>query len=80
MDEMIEEFQDLAIADVKHKDYSRAKSNKKLIRTRTSKNMTNYDAWRCHDRSVFSTGAKHPNVAKFLIPPSLLRKAFGIPD
>ena len=42
--------------------------------------MTNYDAWRCHDRTLFTTGAKHPNAAKFLIAPSLLLKVFGIPD
>ena len=75
-----EEFEDLPIADLKPKDFARKSSNKKLIRARSSKNMTNYDAWRCHDRSVFTTGVKHPNAAKFLIPPSLLRKAFGIPD
>ena len=45
-----EEFEDLAIADVTARDFARTKSGKKLIRTRTSKVMTNYDAWRCHDR------------------------------
>mmetsp|Transcript_31308 Transcript_31308/g.38736 ORF Transcript_31308/g.38736 Transcript_31308/m.38736 type:complete len:128 (+) Transcript_31308:632-1015(+) len=78
--EIPQEFEDLPIADVKPKDFARRKSNKKLIRTRTSKNMANYDAWRCHDRGVFTTGARHPNAARFLIAPSLLRKAFGIPD
>ena len=53
------EFEDLPIADVKPKDFARAKSNKKLVRTRTAKTMVDYDAWRCHDRSVFTKGAKH---------------------
>lgn len=78
--EIPEEFEDLPIADLKAKDFARRQSNKKLIRTRTAKDMTNYDAWRCHDRSVFTADHKHPNVAKFLIAPSLLWKCFGIPD
>lgn len=75
-----EEFEDLPIADVKPKDFARKKSNKKLVRTRSAKTMTNYDAWRCHDRQLFTIGAKHPNAAKFLIAPSLLLKVFGMPD
>ena len=75
-----EEFQDLPIADVKPKDYKKKKSNKKLIRTRTSKTMANYDAWRVHDRDTITGGIKAPNVAKLLISPKLLRHTFGIPD
>ena len=75
-----EEFVDLPIADVKHKDVARRKSNKKLIRTRTSKDMTNYDAWRCHDREAFIFDVKHPNVTKLIASPALMLKTFGIPD
>ena len=53
-----EEFQDLPIADVTPKDFKKKKSNKKLIRTRTSKNMTNYDVWRVHDRETQAGGIK----------------------
>lgn len=78
--EIPEEFADLPIADLKPKDFARKQSNKRLIRTRTAKNMSTYDAWRCHDRSVFTADEKHPNVAKFWIAPLTLRKVFGMPD
>lgn len=78
--EVPEEFADLPIADLKPKDFARKQSNKKLVRTRTNKDMTNYDAWRCHDRSVFTSCEKHPNVAKFWIAPMTLRRVFGMPD
>ncbi len=42
--------------------------------------MTNYDAWRCHDRSVMMADEKHPNVAKFYLAPADLWKVFGQPD
>ena len=74
------EFEDLPIADLKPKDIARKKSNKKLIRTRTSKTMTNYDAWRCHDRAIFLVDHMHPVSAKFMVPPALLVRLFGIPD
>ncbi len=70
----------MSIADVKPKDFARRQSNKKLIRTRSSKDMTNYDAWRCHDRSVMMADEKHPNVAKFYLAPADLWKVFGQPD
>lgn len=78
--EMPEEFADLPIADVSPKDFAKRQSNKKLVRTRTSKDMTNYDAWRCHDRSVYMADIKHPNVAKFWLAPADLIKVLGIPD
>ena len=53
-----EEFQDLPIAGITPKDFKKKKSNKKLIRTRTSKNMTNYDVWRVHDRETMAGGIK----------------------
>ena len=42
--------------------------------------MTNYDAWRCHDRSVMMADSRHPNVAKFYLAPSDVWKVFGMPD
>jgi len=54
--EIPKEFEDLPIADVKAREFARNKSGKTLIRTRTSKNMTNYDAWRCHDRETIHFG------------------------
>ena len=80
MIEIPEEFEDVPIADVTPREYARKKSNKKLIRTRTSKNMNEYDAWRCHDRAVMMHDAKHPPVAKFLLAPATVWKVFGMPD
>ena len=74
------EFEDLPIADVKPKDFARRQNNKRFVRSRTENDITNFDAWRCHDRSVHALSPKHPSVAKFLIAPSLLLKTFGIPD
>lgn len=54
--EIPKEFEDLPIADVKPRDFARNKSGKTLIRKRTSKNMTNYDVWRCHDRETIHFG------------------------
>lgn len=42
--------------------------------------MTNYDAWRCHDRAVMQISIKAPNVGKLYIAPALLWRVFGIPD
>lgn len=78
--EIPDEFADLPIANVSPKDFAKRQSNKKLVRTRTSKDMTNYDAWRCHDRSVFMADVKHPNVAKLWLAPADLIKVLGIPD
>jgi len=78
--EIPEEFEDVPIADVKPKDFARRSSNKKFIRTRTNKDMTNYDAWRCHDRQAVVVDHKSPNVAKFWIAPADLKKLFGVPD
>ena len=52
--EIPEEFEDLPIADVNPRDYARKKQIKKLVRSRTSKVMKNYDAWRCHDRETMT--------------------------
>ena len=75
-----EEFQDLPIAGITPKDFKKKKTNKKLIRTRKSSLMTNYDAWRVHDRETMAGGIKRKNVAKLLIAPKHLRHTFGIPD
>lgn len=78
--EIPEEFLDLPIADVTPKDFAKRQSNKKLVRTRTDRNMTNYDAWRCHDRSTMVSDDRIPNIAKFYLAPADLIKVFGIPD
>ena len=78
--EIPEEFEDLPIAGLTAKDFARRKSNRKLIKTHKSKNMINYDAWRCHDRKVIMADARHPNVAKYMLAPADVWKVFGMPD
>ena len=39
-----------------------------------------YDAWRCHDRQLAVTAGKDDAVCKLMIPPALLKRAFGSPD
>jgi len=76
-----EEFEDVPIANLRTKDVARKISNKKFIRTKSDRDMTNYDVWRCHDRTTHQMGSGHkaPNVAKYQIAPALLWRLFGIP-
>ena len=50
--EIPEEFKDLDISDTKQSDLQRRTYRKQVIRTRTSRDLTNYDAWRSFDREV----------------------------
>ena len=75
-----EEFQDLGIADVRPDDFRRKARSKRLIRTRSIRNLDKYDAWRCHDRTVYIHDSKHAPNARILVSPSDLVKVFGSPD
>lgn len=75
-----EEFADLDISDVRPEEYKRRGRRKKMIRNRTNKDMTNYDAWRNHDRRVFVADSKHETDAVLKVAPADLVKVFGMPD
>lgn len=81
-----EEFKDLDTEDlVKEKaegDFSGRKpsSNRRIIRQRTDKSLVGYDSWRCHDRVLMKGSGKAFAVAKLMIAPAALVRAFGMPS
>lgn len=77
--EIPEEFRDLSVDDVTAPRYRRSSIKKKLIRNRSNKCLTGYDCWRSFDRSLFKGGGNHPAVARILVAPADLVKAFGTP-
>ena len=48
--EIPEEFKDIDTAGAEPSEFRRKAYRKKVIRTRTSNDLTNYDAWRSFDR------------------------------
>jgi len=54
--EIPEEFKDVEVDDSYYK--KNKKSKRPLIRNRTSRDISNYDAWRVHDRQLIKGGPK----------------------
>lgn len=48
--------------------------------TRTDRSLFGYDAWRSYDRSLICATGKEKAECRLMIPPALLRRAFGFPD
>jgi hypothetical protein len=61
--EIPKEFEELSIDDVTSEGYRHGSVKKKMIRNRSNKVLTGYDAWRSFDRSMFKGGGTHPAVA-----------------
>lgn len=74
------EFEDLSVDDVTPIAYRRSAIKKKIMRSRSNKVLTNYDAWRSFDRKMHKGGGQHPAVALITVAPATLIKAFGRPD
>jgi hypothetical protein len=74
--EVPDEFKDISIEDLETK---KRRSKKILIRNRTNTDISNYDAWRVHDRFLMKTGGKQPCTRVLELSPALLVKAFGMP-
>ena len=78
--EIPQEFKDIELEE----DYEPARGRKggqrKRVYTRSSKSLVGYDAWRCVDRQLVVTAGKEDAVCKMMIPPALLKRAFGTPD
>jgi hypothetical protein len=55
-------------------------SRRKRVYVRSSKSLIDYDAWRCFDRNLIVPTGKDKAECKLLIPPALLRRAFGFPE
>jgi hypothetical protein len=71
-----DEYKDESIDDIKaHK-----KTKRPLVRVRTNRDMSKYDAWRVFDRELLKTGGKQICDRKIWLSPALLVKAFGMPN
>ena len=75
--EIPEEFKDEGIEDITFKRDRRTR--RQVIRFRSNRDMTKYDAWRCFDREIFKTGGKQQCIRKIWLVPAQLVKAFGMP-
>lgn len=73
--EIPEEFKDVTTDDMSFK-YGK-KNRRSVIRTKHNRDLTNYDAWRTHDRSLIKGSPQETCVSKILLPPALLVRAFG---
>lgn len=71
------EYQDESLEDIKIKKDKRTR--RPIIRMRTSRDISKYEAWRCFDRQLMKTGFKHPCIRKVQLIPADLIKAFGQP-
>jgi hypothetical protein len=77
--EIPEEFRGVSTEDLELPLTRRHRRNQTTIRNRTSRDQTNFDAWRCHDRKIVKGGPKQGCALKMMLVPSHLVKAFGLP-
>ena len=76
-----EEFQDVEVPEnFKPFKHGRTAPKRKRVLTKSNTNLTGYDAWRVMDREILIMGDKDKAVAKLLIAPALLKRAFGTPN
>ena len=75
-----DEFKDLDVDEDTFKPKPKNKIKAKRIYTRSDKSLKGYDSWRVHDRNVINVTGKDKAECKLLIPPALLKRAFGTPD
>lgn len=72
------EFQEESLEDISIKKDKRTR--RPVIRMRTSRDISKYDAWRNYDRQIIKGGGKHACVRKLQIVPADMVKAFGLPS
>lgn len=58
----------------------RTAPKRKRILTKSDKNLTGYDVWRSFDRQLVQLQANDPGCCKIMVPPALLKRAFGTPQ
>jgi hypothetical protein len=75
--EIPEEYQGESLEDIKIKKDKR--SRRPLIRNRSSRDISKYDAWRNYDRQLLKGSGKQGCIRKIWLVPSELVKAFGLP-
>jgi len=79
--EIPEEFKDLEVEDdFKPARRGRTTPKRKRVLTKSSKDLRGYDAWRAFDRQVLQTEGKDQGCGKIMVPPALLKRAFGAPQ
>jgi len=72
-----EEYKDESLDDIEIKMDKRTR--RPIIRNRTSRDISKYDAWRVHDRELMKGGGKQRGIRNVMLSPALLIKAFGMP-
>lgn len=71
------EFQEEGLEDIAIKKDKRTR--RPIIRLRSSRDISKYDAWRCYDRQMLKGGGKQKCIRKIDLIPADLVKAFGLP-
>jgi hypothetical protein len=56
------------------------RTRRTIIRNRSNRDLSKYDAWRCYDRQIYKTGGKMRCTRKIELIPAQLVKAFGLPQ
>ena len=77
--EIPEEFKNLEVEDNFTPKKSQRATSRKRVWTRSSTDMKEFDVWRCFDRNLIVPTGKSRAVCKLMIPPALLKRAFGFP-
>lgn len=76
--EVPEEFKDISLDDLKIRKLKISK--RFVIRNRTSRDISKYDAWRTYDRELLKSGPADGCTRKISFAPASLVKAFGLPS
>lgn len=76
--EVPEEFKDESIDDINIKRSRRGR--RPVIRLRSSRDISKYDAWRSSDREFFKGSPNQPCIRKIMVSPASLVKTFGLPQ
>lgn len=78
--EIPDEFKDLQVQeDFKVVKRGRTAPKRKRILTKSNKSLIGYDVWRCFDRKLLQFQPDDPGCFKLMVPPALLKRAFGTP-
>tara|TARA_B110000285_G_scaffold227443_1_gene288786 strand:+ start:607 stop:876 length:270 start_codon:yes stop_codon:yes gene_type:complete len=75
-----EEFKDLEVPEDFKPKRSGRQSSRRRVYTKRNNDISDYDSWRSFDRNLNVVTGKDTAVCKLLIPPALLKRAFGTPD
>lgn len=72
------EFADESLDDIVIKKDKRTRRT--IIRMRSNRDISKYDAWRCYDRQLLKGGGKQACIRKINLIPADLVKLFGLPS